>query len=215
MLKQQTDTIAAIATPLGEGGISVIRVSGSEAIDVVSRCFRGKTELSRVQSHTAHFGKVLEEGAPLDEVVCTVFREPGSFTGENTVEVSCHGGIFVTRRILESLLRAGARPAEPGEFTKRAFLNGRIDLSQAEAVADLIHAQSDRAHKASVEQLEGGLSRGIRALRDELVDSIGLLELELDFVEEGLEFVDKSRVARQIERSMEGVGSLLDRKSVV
>ena len=130
----------------------------------------------------------------IDEVVCTIFRAPKSFTGEDTVEISCHGGIHVTRRVLECILETGVRPAEPGEFTQRAFLNGKLDLSQAEAIADLIQAQSDKARQTSLDQLEGALSKQIHIVREQLVQSLGLLELELDFSEEGIALIDKKKV---------------------
>lgn len=211
MKSSRTDTIAAIATPIGEGGISVIRVSGIEAFRVVDGIFKGKNRLEDCESHTAHFGRVMgKDGGLVDEVIATVFRQPNSYTGENTVEISCHGGLFVTRRVLESILESGIRHAEPGEFTKRAFLNGKIDLAQAEAVADLIHAHSDAAHKASVRQLEGVLSARIRDLRTRLVEAIGLLELELDFVEDDLEFVDKKKLRALLEETLSELGALLD-----
>lgn len=211
MKSSRTDTIVAIATPIGEGGISVIRVSGVEAFRIVDGMFESKKRLEDCETHTAHFGRVMgRNGGIIDEVVATVFREPNSYTGENTVEISCHGGLFVTRRILESILENGIRHAEPGEFTKRAFLNGKIDLAQAEAVADLIHARSDAAHEASVRQLEGVLSARIRELRTKLVEAIGLLELELDFVEDDLEFVDKQKLRVMLEETLDEVSSLLD-----
>ncbi len=210
MNKSSTDTIAAIATPLGEGGISVIRVSGGQAVETADRVFKGKTDLAAVASHTAHFGRMHEpDGTVIDEIVATVFIGPNSYTGENTVEISCHGGILVTKRILQEILQQGARHAEPGEFTKRAFLNGRIDLSQAEAVADLIHARSNKAHRASILQLEGVLSNRIHILRSKLIDSIGLLELELDFVEEDLEFVDKRELTNAVAEARHEVNRLL------
>lgn len=194
------DTITAIATPIGEGGISVIRTSGPQALSIIGRGFKSKTPFEEVPTHTAHFGRFEgPNGELLDEVVVVVYKEPHSYTGENTVEVSCHGGLLVTRRILESIVDYGARPALPGEFTKRAFLNGKLDLSQAEAVADLIQSTSDRAHRVSINQLEGGLSNKIKTLRDEIVSSVGLLELELDFVDQGYEFIDKSKVRGMLE----------------
>ncbi len=205
-----SDTIAAIATPLGVGGISVIRLSGSSALEVASRIFQSSVDLRQAKSHTAHFGRVIDaEGGIIDEAVATVFITPASYTGETTVELSCHGGILVTKRVLQALLEQGARHAEPGEFTKRAFLNGRMDLSQAEAVADLIHAQSAKAHRASVDQLEGALSERIRNLRTRLVDSIALLELELDFAEEDLEFINKHEFETTIEATRGDVQKLL------
>jgi tRNA modification GTPase len=189
------NTIAAIATPVGEGAISVIRVSGESAISKVASRFEGKQSLLRAKSHTAHFGHIVDDNnRTLDEVVCTVFCAPKSFTGEDTVEISCHGGILVTRRVLECIFETGILPAEPGEFTKRAFLNGKLDLCQAEAIADLIHAQSDKAQQTSVGQLEGALSKQIHVVRDQLVQSLGLLELELDFSEENIALVDKGKV---------------------
>jgi tRNA modification GTPase len=211
MRQNDTDTIAAIATPLGEGGISVIRVSGQDALAVADRGFRSSKRLSSVQSHTAHFGRfVSPSGDVLDEVVALVFRQPNSYTGENVVEISCHGGVFVTRRILEALVDYGARLAEPGEFTKRAFLNGKIDLSQAEAVADLIHAGSELALRSSLEQLQGRLSEQVNKLRNQIIDVAGLLELELDFAEENLEFVDKKKLAQQLDSIINDLRQLAD-----
>lgn len=206
---REKDTITAIATPIGEGGISVIRISGPDAIKIAGLGFHGKTPLTDAQSHTAHVGKFFSAaGELLDEVVSLVFREPHSYTGENVVELSCHGGLLLTRRILESIIGFGARPALPGEFTKRAFLHGKLDLSQAEAVADLIHATSDKAHRVSIDQLQGSLSTRIRSLRDRLVECVGLLELELDFVDQGYEFIDKTKVRRMVEEIIVDLGSL-------
>ncbi|HTY35952.1 MAG TPA: tRNA uridine-5-carboxymethylaminomethyl(34) synthesis GTPase MnmE, partial [Bacteroidota bacterium] len=196
----ESDTIAAVATPVGEGGIAVIRLSGAEALRIADRGFRGRGPLASVSTHTAHYGKFVDrDEAAIDNVVALVFRNPNSYTGEDVVEISCHGGQFLVARILEALLSFGARAAAPGEFTKRAFLNGRLDLAQAEAVSDLIRSRSDRAHQASLSQLDGALSNKITALRGQLVDSLGLLELELDFAEDGYEFTEKSRVEIQLE----------------
>jgi tRNA modification GTPase len=190
-------TIAAIATPIGEGAISVIRVSGESAINKVTSRFKGKQNLVKAKSHTAHFGRIVNsKNETIDEVICTIFRAPKSFTGEDTVEVSCHGGIHVTHRVLECILETGVYPAEPGEFTRRAFLNGKLDLSQAEAIADLIQAQSDKARQTSLDQLEGALSKQIHIVREQLVQSLGLLELELDFSEEGITLIDKKKVEK-------------------
>jgi tRNA modification GTPase len=195
VIKRLGNTIAAIATPIGEGAISVIRVSGESAIHKVASRFNGKQDLAKVKSHTAHFGHIVDDkNKTVDEVVCTVFHAPKSFTGEDSVEISCHGGILVTRRVLECILETGVRPAEPGEFTERAFLNGKMDLSQAEAVADLIQAQSDKARQTSLDQLEGALSKQIHVVREQLIQSLGLLELELDFTEENIALVDKKKV---------------------
>lgn len=198
-----TDTIAAVATPPGEGGIAVIRVSGPNAITIADDCFRGRRTLGSVPTHTAHAGEIVSVGGtPVDQVICTVFRAPHSYTGEETVEVSCHGGVLVTQLVLETLLASGARHARPGEFTQRAFLNGRMDLSQAEAVADLIHAHSDMAHRASIQQLRGSLLKSVEALRQQLMDSASLIELELDFVDDGYEFKDKRLLLSQIENTV-------------
>lgn len=193
------DTIVAIATPIGTGALSVIRVSGKGAIAIVDSRFIGRQPLGTAASHTAHFGRFTDERKEaIDEVVATVFRAPHSYTAEDIVEISCHGGALITRRILESLLLAGARSALPGEFTRRAFLNGRIDLSQAEAVADMIQAKSELARKASFQQLSGRFSQHIGNIRDKLLKICSLLELELDFAEEGLEFTDRGKISSEI-----------------
>ena len=209
-LAREADTIAAIATPIGEGGISVIRISGDHAFDVADLGFRGREALAKAPSHTAHYGSFVDEtGMPIYNIVALVFKKPHSYTGENTVELSCHGGQFIVKRILETVLRYGARAAEAGEFTKRAFLNGRIDLTQAEAVADLIRSRSDRAHHSSLSQLNGALSEQISRLRDQLLESISLLELELDFAEDGYEFTEKKRVADQLSQAISEISKLL------
>ena len=200
MKQNLSDTIAAIATPIGEGGISVIRVSGDITFNILSKIFfTDKDGLKHFdfqlsQSHTIHFGFITENSEVIDEVLISVFKNPTSYTGEDVAEISCHGGVYITRRILGILLKLGARLAEAGEFTKRAFINGKIDLSQAEAVADLINAQTDKAHNSSIKQLEGSLSDFVTATRQELIDLTSLIELELDFAEEGLELVDKNEL---------------------
>lgn len=210
MTNQLSDTIAAIATPIGEGGIAVVRVSGSQALAAVARGFRGKEDLTKTESHTAHFGRfVSPENTHLDDVVAVVYRGPNSYTGEDTVEVSCHGGLYVTRRVLESLLNYGCRHAEPGEFTKRAFLHGKIDLSQAEAVAELIHARSERSREASLQQLKGNLSARIDHLRQDLIETSGMLELELDFVEDGYELADKGEVKSKVGQAILQIEELI------
>lgn len=211
MISSTNDTIAAIATPVGEGGISIIRISGPAAFDVADECFHGKQHLSDCPSHTIHHGSLRDgSGNTIDHVLALVYRAPKSYTGENTVEFSCHGGIFVTRRVLEEVLRRGARLAEPGEFSKRAFLNGKLDLSQAEAIADLIQSQSERSHQASINQLRRGLSSEIDILQSKLIETIGLLELELDFVEDGYSFVDKPRLQEQIESALVSISKLIE-----
>ncbi|MCZ7554999.1 MAG: tRNA uridine-5-carboxymethylaminomethyl(34) synthesis GTPase MnmE [Bacteroidia bacterium] len=194
----QEDTIAALATPPGVSGLAVIRVSGADAIDCVAAVFRGG-DLRQASSHTMHHGHVLNpQGHTIDEVLAAVFRAPRSYTGENSVEISCHGGATAYRAVLDRLYAAGVRHAEPGEFTRRAFLNGKMDLSQAEAVADLIHAQSEDAHQASVRQLEGRLSSFVEGIRSSLLHCLGMLELSLDFVEEDVEFLTAERLRSDI-----------------
>ncbi len=183
-------TIAAIATPLGDGGLAVLRLSGPQAFAIADQCFQpiGKSSLrpSAAPTHTIQFGKIVHAGQVVDEVLLAVLRAPRTFTREDTIEISCHGGLLPAKLVLDTLLAHGARPAEPGEFTKRAFLNGRIDLAQAEAVADLIHARTDLALAAANEQLAGTLSRRINRLRDELMLTLAHVEAHLDFPEEDI-----------------------------
>ena len=195
MLRDRNETIAAIATPMGEAGIAIIRVSGANAIGTVDAVFRGKARLAVAESHTVHFGTIVHpaEGS-LDQVLVSVFRNPRSYTGEDSVEISCHGSYYVATKILETVIGAGARLADPGEFTQRAFLNGKMDLMQAEAVADLIHSKTALAHRASMEQLNGRLSEAIAGMRQRLIELCSLLELELDFAEEGLQISDAGKV---------------------
>ena len=184
------DTIAAIATPLGEGGLAVIRVSGAGAFAVADECFlpvgKGSLKPSMAASHTIHFGKILHRGKVVDEVLLAVLRAPRTFTREDTVEISCHGGILPAKLVLDAVLEGGARTAEPGEFTRRAFLNGRIDLAQAEAVADLIHSRTELSLAAANEQLAGHLSRRINRLRDELMQTLAHIEAHIDFPDEDI-----------------------------
>ncbi|MGA8942301.1 MAG: tRNA uridine-5-carboxymethylaminomethyl(34) synthesis GTPase MnmE [Thermoactinomyces sp.] len=181
----ETDTIAAISTPVGEGGISVIRVSGPDAISVADRIYHGKNSLKDVPTHTVHYGHIVDPASNerVDEVLATVMRKPRTFTREDVVEISCHGGIVPVQKTLELLLEHGARLAEPGEFTKRAFLNGRIDLSQAEAVMDLIRAKTDSAARIALSQHEGRLSRLIRRLRNEILEILAHLAVNVDYPE--------------------------------
>jgi tRNA modification GTPase len=205
-----SDTIAAIATARGEAALAVLRTSGSNAVGVVDRCFRG-TDLQAVDSHTAHVGFLTgPDGDDIDQVVVTVFRAPRSATGEDVVEVSCHGGTYAPKLVLESLLAHGARMAEPGEFTQRAFLNGKLDLAQAEAVADLIHATSSKAHRVSLQHLQGRYSERLERLREELLDLCSLVELEIDFAEEDVEFADRERLDGLLERTSALLTELLD-----
>jgi len=205
----QKPPVAAIATALGEAGISVIRISGEGAIDRVSQVFHGK-KLGEQKTHTAHFGRIVDGGRIVDEVVATIFRTPKSYTGEDTVEISCHGGVLVTQEVLETILRSGVRHAEPGEFTQRAFLNGKMELSQAEAVADMIHARSRIAVEAASQQLEGALGRHVREFRQQIIDATAMVELELDFVEEDVEFANKEELQRLLGDVDSEIGKLLE-----
>ncbi|WP_163655343.1 tRNA uridine-5-carboxymethylaminomethyl(34) synthesis GTPase MnmE [Listeria sp. PSOL-1] len=177
------ETIAAISTPPGEGAIAIIRLSGDEAIQIADRIFYAKKQLNEVKSHTIHYGHIKESEETIEEVMISVMRAPRTFTREDVVEINCHGGIVSVNRVLQLLLRNGARLAEPGEFTKRAFLNGRIDLSQAEAVMDLIRAKTDRAMKVALKQMDGNLSRLIRSLRQEILDTLAQVEVNIDYPE--------------------------------
>lgn len=197
------DTIAAIATPLGEGSIAVIRVSGPDAIPNVEQVFKSRTRLTEAATHTVHYGFIQDPESleKVDEVLVTVMRAPRSFTMEDVVEIGCHGGLVSVKKVLDLLLSKGIRLAEPGEFTKRAFLNGRIDLSQAEAVIDLIRSKSDRAYKIAMKQAEGSLSQQIKQLRQQLVELMAHIEVNIDYPEHDVEemtsafIVDKSREA--------------------
>ncbi|MDE6443227.1 MAG: hypothetical protein K2K64_02225 [Muribaculaceae bacterium] len=187
-------TVVAVATPPGQGGIAVVRVSGKDAIGIVDSAWRGK-QLGGVPSHTSHLGRyVATDGAVLDECVSTIFRGPNSFTGEDVVEISLHGSRWIQREVVADLIRRGAKAAGRGEFTRRAFMNGRLDLAQAEGVADLIAASSRAAHALAMTQTSGGFSRGLEEVREKLVEFASLLELELDFSEEDVEFADRARL---------------------
>lgn len=202
---QLTDTertIAAIATPAGQGGIAVIRVSGSDAFDIVQKMWRGKP-LAQCASHTAHLGNILQkDGSVLDQAVITLFRAPNSFTGEDTVEISVHGSRWIQREALNQLMRCGAKPAGPGEFSQRAFANGRMDLAQTEAVADLIAAESRAAHRLALSQMSGAFSRKLNELREQLIHFGSLLELELDFSEEDVEFADRTQLINSAKETL-------------
>ncbi|MGF1669691.1 MAG: tRNA uridine-5-carboxymethylaminomethyl(34) synthesis GTPase MnmE [Balneolaceae bacterium] len=207
---EQKHAIAAIATPVGEGGIAVIRVSGRRAIEKAAACFHGKN-LIDVKSHTVHFGKIIRKnGDVVDEVLATVFHSPKSYTGEDTVEISCHGGVLVTQAVLETILSQGVRAAEPGEFTQRAFLNGKMELSQAEAVADLIHAKSAKAVDAAHQQLEGKLGEHIKKFRQQIIDATAMVELELDFIEEDVEFANREQLHQLLTDLETEIEKLLD-----
>lgn len=188
------NTICAISTAPGMGAIALIRLSGTEAFEIVEKIFeiKKKSKLADQKANTAHFGVIKDDGQIIDEVVVTIFKAPHSYTGENIAEIACHGSTYIQQRILQVLIKKGARIAKPGEFTQRAFLNGKMDLSQAEAVADLISSQSGAAHQIAMSQMKGGVSEEIKSLRQELLTFISLVELELDFSEEDVEFADRS-----------------------
>jgi tRNA modification GTPase len=206
---KQFDTICALATAPGVGAIAVIRVSGEHTFSVVNRLFKGKN-LEKVASHTAHFGTIRDGETIIDEVLLTVFRTPKSFTKEDVIEISCHGSDYIVRSILKLLVQNGCRMAQPGEFTQRAFLNGQFDLVQAEAVADLIAADSEAAHTLAMSQLRGGFSKKLATLREELIYFASLIELELDFGEEDVEFADRDDLRTLIARLKQQLRPLID-----
>jgi tRNA modification GTPase len=185
-VNDSSNTIAAISTPAGEGAISLIRLSGPEAIAVADRIFRGQEKPSQFPSHLQRFGEIVDGDRLVDQVMLSVHRAPASYTGEDLVEISCHGGVLVSARVLQTCLRAGTRAALPGEFTERAFHNGKMDLTQAEAVIDLIRAQTDLALRSATEQLEGRLGQKIRTIRDELIALLAQIDASIDFPEEGI-----------------------------
>jgi tRNA modification GTPase len=193
------ETIAAISTAAGEAAIALVRISGEDAIAVADKVFRGKQRPADLVSHTQHLGEIVENGAAIDQVMLAVHRAPASYTGENLVEISCHGGGLVTAKILETCLRAGARAARPGEFTERAYLNGKIDLTQAEAVIDLIRAQTDLALRSATEQLSGRLGEQFRNLRQRLIEIIAHVEASMDFSEEGISPDDVTTIRDRLE----------------
>ncbi len=203
------DTIAAIATPQGIGALGIIRISGPDAIMIANSIFP-KKDLTSLQTHTLHYGPLVYNGELIDEVIVSVFKAPHSFTGENSVEISCHGSSFILQRIMEVLVETGIRPAQPGEYTMRAFMNGRMDLSQAEAVADLIAAESASAHKTALQQMRGGFSTQIKELRRQLLDFASLIELELDFAEEDVEFADRTSLLNLLNIIFNEVRKLAD-----
>lgn len=188
-------TICAIATPPGNGAISLLRLSGSQAISIVSEVFYGKKTLKEKNTHSLSFGEIRYQGKLVDEVLVGLFRAPKSYTGEDMVEISCHASPYIQQQIMSLLLENGATLAQPGEFTQRAYLNGKLDLSQAEAVADLINAQSAAAHKMAIQQMRGGYSTELRKLREQLLHFVSLIELELDFGEEDVEFADRTQLS--------------------
>lgn len=197
-----TETIVALATPSGAGAIAVIRISGKEAITIASSVFESVSgkNIAAQKTHTIHLGHIVDDSKVLDQVLLSIFKNPNSYTGENSVEISCHGSTFIQQQIIQLLLRKGARMAQAGEFTLRAFLNGKLDLSQAEAVADLISSDNEASHQIAMQQMRGGFSNEIAKLREELLNFASLIELELDFAEEDVEFADRTQFHELVNR---------------
>ena len=208
-----TDTICAIATPHGMGAIATVRVSGAKAFPIVAALFRhrGKfLEISEIVSHKAYHGHLINKGELLDEVLVIFFKAPHSFTGEDSAEISVHGSVFVQQKLLQVLIANGCRMAEAGEFTRRAFVNGKFDLAQAEAIADLISSESEAAHRVAINQLRGGFSKELQVLRSKLLEMTSLMELELDFSEEDVEFADRSQLKALLQEALDKVNRLKD-----
>ena len=203
------DTIVALATPNGIGAIALIRLSGPEAIALTNQVFHGK-DLTQAATHTVHFGTIRDGDRILDEVLVSVFKEPRSFTKENITEISCHGSPYLAQQIIKLLIRQGARPARAGEFTQRAFLHGQFDLAQAEAIADIISADSEAAHRAAMQQMRGGFSAEIKRLREKLVHFASMVELELDFGEEDVEFADRDDLRQLVEELQKVIQALIE-----
>jgi len=206
------DTIVALATPSGAGAIAVIRVSGPEAIEIVSSLFKARSRkiLRDESTHTLHLGNITDDERVIDEVLVSIFHGPRSYTGENTTEISCHGSPYIQQEIIQLLIRKGCRSAEAGEFTLRAFLNGKMDLSQAEAVADLISSENQASHQLAMQQMRGGFSNEIQRLRKELLDFASLIELELDFAEEDVEFANRNEFRDLVSRIQKVLSRLID-----
>ncbi|PTX41501.1 tRNA modification GTPase trmE [Christiangramia gaetbulicola] len=206
------DTIVALATPSGAGAIAVIRVSGPDALNIVAPLFKAKSkkDLAKQPTHTLHLGNIMDGERTIDEVLASVFRAPKSYTGEETVELSCHGSPYIQQEIIQLLIRKGCRSAEAGEFTLRAFLNAKMDLSQAEAVADLINSENAASHQMAMQQMRGGFSNEIQKLREELLNFASLIELELDFAEEDVEFANRDQFKELIAKIQTVLKRLID-----
>jgi tRNA modification GTPase len=207
------DTIIALATPSGVGAIAIIRLSGANAIEIVNTHFRSKynnKKLLEVASHTIHLGNVIDKERIIDEVLVSIFKNPKSYTGENVVEINCHGSVYIQQEIIQLFIKNGVRHANPGEFTLRAFLNGKMDLTQAESVADLIASDSEASHKIALQQMRGGFAQEIQALRQELLNFASLIELELDFAEEDVEFADRTQFENLVQKISKVLKQLID-----
>lgn len=196
------ETIVALATPSGAGAIAIIRLSGKDAIAIAAEVFQSVSgkDITKQKTHTIHLGHIVDNGKIYDQVLLSIFKGPNSYTGENVIEISCHGSTFIQQQIIQLLLRKGAKMAQAGEFTLRAFLNGKLDLSQAEAVADLIASDNEASHQIAMQQMRGGFSNEIAKLREELLNFASLIELELDFAEEDVEFADRTQFHELLER---------------
>lgn len=205
-----TDTITALATPAGTAGLAVIRISGPDAISIADSCFKGNTKLEDAKTQTLHYGLFTDKERYIDTVVVAIFRNPISYTGEDVVEISCHGGMIVVEDILNTIIKSGARYAHAGEFTKRAFLNGKLNLLQVEAVADIIHSDSVKGVQTAARQLIDNFTERLMFLRKELIDAAGLLELELDFAEEDIELMDRTKIRNLIENDIQYCSNLRD-----
>lgn len=201
------DTICAISSPSGVGAIALIRLSGSKAVDMANQLF--SKEIKQAEGYSVHYGTIAENKIIIDEVVLTLFRAPHSFTGEDSIEIACHGSLYIQQKIVALLLDAGARLAEPGEFSKRAFSNGKMDLTQTEAIIDLIHSESEQSHKLAMNQMRGGISNELQQLREQLVNFASLIELELDFSEEDVAFADRRELEHLVKNILAKVQKLI------
>lgn len=197
MITSKERTICAISTPYGKGGIAVIRISGNQAIKICNKIFN--KDLSRLKGYQSCYGSIIDKNKTIDDVIVNIFKNPNSFTGEDIVEISCHGSIYIQQKIIELLINSGCNMAQAGEFSQRAFLNGKMDLSQTEAIADLINTESSKAHEIAIKQIKGGFSNELKQLRIKLLDFASLIELELDFSEEDVEFADRSQLTKLVE----------------
>lgn len=208
-----SDTICAVATPHGIGAIAIVRISGNEAFPIVSQLFEQHGQpfdMTKIVSHKAYFGQIVDNGSMLDEVLVTFFKGPHSFTGEDSAEISVHGSVYVQQKLLQVLIAHGCRMADAGEFTRRAFVNRKFDLAQAEAIADLISSESEAAHRVAINQLKGGFSKELQVMRSKLLEMTSLMELELDFSEEDVEFADRSQLRALLDETLSHVNRLKD-----
>ena len=214
-MAKSEDTIVAVSTPIGEGGIGIVRLSGPEALKIANEIFVSKDggRPSQYETYTTHYGHIVNDSRYIDEVILTVMKAPKSYTKEDIVEINCHGGIQAVRKVLELVVKCGARIAEPGEFTKRAFLNGRVDLAQAEAVLDIVRARTEASLKVAVSQLEGNLSKVITEIRERIIDIASQIEASIDFPDEELEIIEEGRLIKKAEDVLAELKALIDTSS--